>query len=384
MNHPPTILLVIPIYNEEANITRAVAETINYLETQTVYSYKVLVTDNASTDNSPQIVKNLIKKYPQLSYLRLPEKGRGLALKEAWEQSEEDIVAYMDVDLSSPLEYLPQILDPIINNEADITFGSRLKKPGKAIGRTLKREVTSRVYNRLLQFMLGAKFKDAQCGFKAVRKTTFLEIADQIQNTTWYFDSEMLLLAQYKNYRLQEIPIIWTDDPHSTVKIISTANDNLHHMWRMFKTYKPHSLLYILWWFLFIGGLSTIATLILYSLLRFIVDPQIANIIALTITTIANTVANKRISFRNANKEPIIKTLTISVLSYLSYWIPTATGLWILNHAHLETNLLAEVFTLIIGTVIGMGLKFLLFKIVYHKPVSKPYEVIETTSVAKI
>lgn len=372
-NENPHVLLVIPIYNEEKIIENTVRETIKYLNENTKYSYILVVADNASTDSSPEIVKNLQKEIPFLEYVRLPKKGRGLALHTVWKDFNAEVVAYMDADLSSPLTSLPNIIDPILNNESDVTFGSRLLPPGQAINRKGKRELTSQGYNFLLQFILGATFKDAQCGFKAISKEKFNQVEEEIKNQNWFYDTELLLISQYKGLRLKEVPITWVDDPDSSVKVFKTIVENLKEMGRVYFTYRPESVFIKLFKFAIIGVLSTVGTALLFFLLRFVLDPQLANIVSLSTATILNTIANKRFAFKNKTKDPWGKTIIISAISFLLFWIPTAGSLWLLhNFFGVEDNYALETFIVMVASFFGTLMKFIFFSIIYKTKPTQP------------
>ena len=369
----PHVLIVIPIYNEEKIIENTVRETIKYLNTETQYSYTLTVADNASTDASATIVKSLVDEFSSLTYVHIPKKGRGLALHTVWKESNADVVAYMDADLSSPLTSLPSIIDPIIRDEADVTFGSRLLPPGEALHRSARRELTSQGYNFLLQFVLGATFKDAQCGFKAISKKKFNKIEEEIKNENWFYDTEVLLISQYKGYRLKEVPIIWTDDPDSTVKVFKTIIENLKEMKRVYFIYKPDSVFAKLFKFAIIGVLSTLGTALLFFLLRFIMPPQIANIVSLATATILNTIANKKFAFKNKTRDPWGKTLIISAISFLLFWIPTAGSLWLLHNAFgIQDNVPLESFIVMVASFVGTLMKFVFFSIIYKTKPTQP------------
>ena len=148
------------------------------------YSWRIIIADNASTDSSSVVARKFAKS-PQISYLKLPKKGRGLALRTAWLESKADVVSYMDVDLSSNLEFFPALLSAIENN-SDIAIGSRLARGSNVVGRTLLREIMSRGYNLLIKAFFSVSFKDAQCGFKAVKKTVFKTLEPLIKNDNWF------------------------------------------------------------------------------------------------------------------------------------------------------------------------------------------------------
>lgn len=383
MSSSKNILIVIPIYNEEKVLKETVETTLHFMETKN-YTYNIVVADNNSTDTSPEIAKNLTKKHEKISYLHLPRKGRGFALRTAWIESEADVLVYMDVDLSSPLKALPDLIDPILNDEADIVFGSRLKKPhGQAINRKFTREITSRGYNMLLQFFMGAEFQDAQCGFKAISKQAFLTLEPETKNNTWFFDSEILLLGQYKKLRLKEIGIRWEDDPQSSVNVVATAIENLKEMWRMYFLYHPQSLFHKLFTFGFIGGLSTLGQAGLFLLLRFFLPSQFANFISLTVLTLINTLANKKFSFRNKSKEKFHHVFLVSIISFLVFWIPTSGALFITHEVFgIVDEPIVETLVILFSSLVGTILKYIFLSYIYTptKVLKRDKNPVETLS----
>lgn len=230
--------IVIPVYNEEEQVEKSVLKLRQFLTNNfSLFSWNIVVADNASTDKTGKIVSELIKKNSKISYLRLEEKGRGRALKKAWEKSRAEIVAYMDVDLSTHLKHVPELINSIKKEKYDISIGSRLLT-GSMTKRSLKREIISQIYNLIIKLMHKTKFSDAQCGFKAIKKDVFCKLLPLIQNNEWFFDSELLIIAEKKGYKIHEIPVEWNEDMGSTVKIIPTAMEDLKGLWRLYKT-KP-------------------------------------------------------------------------------------------------------------------------------------------------
>lgn len=226
--------IVIPAYNEEIALPANIPILYNYCRNNlSEYEWKIIIADNASTDSTSAVAKKFAKS-PQISYLKLPKKGRGLALRTVWLGSKADIVSYMDVDLSSNLEFFPALLSAIENN-SDIAIGSRLAKGANVVGRTFLREIMSRGYNLLIKAFFSVSFKDAQCGFKAIKKSVFQNLEPLIENNNWFFDSEMLILAEKSGYKIAEIPISWHDDPSSTVKVARTASEDLEGLFRLWK-----------------------------------------------------------------------------------------------------------------------------------------------------
>jgi len=227
-----TVDIVIPVYNEEVALPRCVATLREYLETTCPYVWSITLANNASRDGTPAVAEALASEDPRVRTFSLAEKGRGRALRTAWLASEADIVAYMDVDLSTDLESFLPLVEPLAQGEADVAIGSRLRD-GARVTRSLKRESISRAYNLLLKTAFGSGFSDAQCGFKALRRDVALTLLPEVENQEWFFDTELLLLAEAKGFRLHEVPVAWVEDRDSRVKIIPAVLEDLKGMWRV-------------------------------------------------------------------------------------------------------------------------------------------------------
>ncbi|MBN1315188.1 MAG: glycosyltransferase family 2 protein [Anaerolineales bacterium] len=217
--------VVIPVYNEEIDLEPSIDRLRTYLVENCPYSWRIVIADNASNDRTPDIAQELVDRLPdQVGYIRLPVKGRGRALRRAWLESKADAVCYMDVDLSTGLEYLNPLVEPLMTGEKHVAIGSRLMPGSQVVDRTPLREFTSRVYNAIIWLMFpGRSFVDAQCGFKALSRQAVQELVPQIKDNAWFFDTELLLRAEKAGYRIHQVPVRWVDDPASTVNVIDTA-----------------------------------------------------------------------------------------------------------------------------------------------------------------
>jgi glycosyltransferase involved in cell wall biosynthesis len=225
--------VVIPVYNEENDLAPSVAKLRQFLLENAPYDWRIVVADNASTDRTLDIARELTERYPgEVGYVYLDQKGRGRALRRAWTESDADIVSYMDVDLSTDLGAFPALIDSLIDSEYDVAIGSRLKK-GAQVERGLKREFISRTYNLIIKLMFRNEFSDAQCGFKAVTSHVVRDVVPLIKDQAWFFDSELLLLAERMGYKVFEVPVKWTDDPDTRVKIASTAWEDIKGLFRV-------------------------------------------------------------------------------------------------------------------------------------------------------
>ena len=226
-----TVDIVVPVYNEEKVLPRSILILTEYLRDNLRNPWQVIIADNASTDGTRSVSEDLCQRYAGVSYLPIPQKGRGRALRTAWLGSSADIVSYMDVDLSTDLAHLPQLLEAI-EQGYHIAIGSRLSK-GSRVTRSLKREVTSRTYNLLIKSMFMTPFADAQCGFKALTRQTAQAIVPNIENNNWFFDTELLIIAAKRGYKIKSVPVKWDDDPNTTVNITQTAAEDVKGLFRM-------------------------------------------------------------------------------------------------------------------------------------------------------
>lgn len=226
--------VIIPVYNEERDLPKCVAKLRARLGADCPYRWRIVVANNASKDGTLEVAKRLKAEHPgEVDFIHLDQKGRGRALKKAWLASDADVRAYMDVDLSTDLDYFLPMIDPLMKGEYHVATGSRLK-PGAKVTRGLKREFISRSYNLIVKIMFPSKkFWDAQCGFKAITREAAEKLLPHIVDNAWFFDSEMLLRAEQQGYPIWEVPVKWDDDPDSRVKIVSTATEDLKGLWRV-------------------------------------------------------------------------------------------------------------------------------------------------------
>lgn len=232
----PSVEVVVPIYNEEKELTSSIKKLRNHLtKNLTDYRWHITIADNASTDKSLTIAKDLTKTLSGVGYYHLPQKGRGRAVKAVWKNSACDYLAYTDVDLSTDLKSLQPMLNAL-EKGFDIAIGSRLLKNSKVVKRPLKREILSRVYNILIHLLFGVHFSDAQCGFKAVTRRVVIKLIPHIQDNAWFFDSELLIVGEKSGFKIYEEPVYWIDNPGSTVRVLGTVTGDLKGLWRLFTT----------------------------------------------------------------------------------------------------------------------------------------------------
>ncbi|HEX9176409.1 MAG TPA: dolichyl-phosphate beta-glucosyltransferase, partial [Mycobacterium sp.] len=230
----PVLDIVVPVYNEQVNLANSVRRLRRYLRQHFPFEARITIADNASTDDTPQIAAQLAEDLTDVRVVRLEQKGRGRALHDVWSTSDAPVLAYMDVDLSTDLAALAPLVAPLISGHSDLAIGSRLAR-GSRVVRGAKREVISRCYNLLLKSALAAGFSDAQCGFKAIRSDVARRLLPHVTDTGWFFDTELLVLAQRSGLRIHEVPVDWVDDPDSRVDIVATAAADLKGITRLMK-----------------------------------------------------------------------------------------------------------------------------------------------------
>jgi putative flippase GtrA len=305
--------IVIPVYNEQRVLRESISRLHAYLAAELPYPFRITIADNASTDATLDTALDLAEQYSHVDVVHLDQKGRGRALRTVWAASDAEVVAYMDVDMSTGLDAFLPLIAPLMSGHSDLAIGSRLAK-GAAVVRGPRREVISRTYNLLLRSTLAARFSDAQCGFKAGRTEVVQALLPRIEDQAWFFDTELLLLAERSGLRIHEVPVDWVDDPDSRVDIAATVAEDLKGMWRVGRqaisggfsppvpartlaARLPQGMRRQLPRFIAVGVLSTLAYLVLFTLLRPMAPAYVANTLALAITAIANTAANRRFTF---------------------------------------------------------------------------------------
>ncbi len=233
-----TLDIVLPVYNEEKILYKSVLILLDFLKKKCNIKWQISIADNGSTDNTPVIGKQLARKYDEVEYISLPFKGRGRALRTVWLNSKADILSYMDIDLSTDLNCFMPMIEPLIEGQADIAIGSRFKAQAK-VKRGLKREILSRGYITLIKLFFNCTFTDAQCGFKAITRSAASVLIPRIKNQNWFFDAELLLLADHYGFRIFEVPVHWVDDPDSRVKILRTVKEHFGGLVRMRLSLNP-------------------------------------------------------------------------------------------------------------------------------------------------
>ncbi|MFL6296979.1 MAG: glycosyltransferase [Actinomycetes bacterium] len=277
--HGPLVEIVVPVHNEQQVLEASVERLHEYLVSSFPFAFRITIADNASSDGTWLLARRLAERLPDVRAVHVAQKGRGRALRQVWGASDADVVAYMDVDLSTGLEALLPLVAPLLSGHSDLAIGTRLAN-GAAVVRGPKRELVSRCYNLLLRTAMRARFTDAQCGFKAGRTGVVQALLPVVEDQAWFFDTELLLAAQRSGLRIHEVPVDWVEDTDSHVDVLQTALDDLRGMARVARRQLPS--------FAAIGAVSTLAYLGLFWVLRSALSAVAANALALLVTAVAN------------------------------------------------------------------------------------------------
>ena len=339
----PAVDVVVPVHNEQAVLAESIRRLHDHLSEALPVGWRIVIADNGSTDATERVAMALADDLPNVELLALTEKGRGRALRAAWERSDAEVVAYMDVDLSTDLRALPPLLAPLFSGHSDLAVGSRLAS-GSRVVRGAKRELISRGYNKLLRAILGARFSDAQCGFKAIRADAARLVLPAVRDEGWFFDTELLVLAQRHGMRIHEVPVDWVEDPDSRVDIVATALTDLRGIARLLAETR-------LTRFLAIGIVSTIAYALLFLALHGALGPQGANALALGLTAVANTHANRRLTFRIRGRLALLRQHAAGALVYVLTLGLTSGSLVVLHGLASNPSRAVELTVLVAASV---------------------------------
>jgi putative flippase GtrA len=388
----PVLDVTIPVYNEERDLEQCLRRLHAYLSNSFPHTFRITVADNASTDSTLQAAERVARELREVTVIHLAEKGRGNALRRVWLASQSPVLAYMDVDLSTDLAALGPLLAPLISGHSDLAIGTRLTRSSRVV-RGPKREFISRGYNFLLHSLMGAHFTDAQCGFKAIRADVAQQILPHTLDNAWFFDTELLVLAEKCGLRVYEVPVDWTDDPDSSVDIVQTAMADLRGMARLSKDLvsgripvpelraalargpipaasrrqersRSASLFGQLVRFGSVGVASTMAYLLIYLLCRGVMDPQLANFLAMLITAVANTAANRRFTFGIQGSSDAARHHLAGLLVFCVGLALTSGALAALHGASAGApDRWVELVTVTAANLVATAVRFLLFRL---------------------
>jgi glycosyltransferase involved in cell wall biosynthesis len=378
----PMLDVVVPVHNEQATLADSIHRLHRHLREHFPFSARITIADNASVDDSPRIAAELAAELSDVRVVRLEQKGRGRALDAVWSTSDAPVLAYMDVDLSTDLAALAPLVAPLISGHSDLAIGTRLGR-GARVVRGPKREIISRCYNLILKSTLAARFSDAQCGFKAIRADVAQRLLPHVADRGWFFDTELLVLAERSGLRIHEVPVDWVDDPDSRVDIIATATADLRGIGRLLRGFTsgsipvntiaaqlgssrmsaaPRSLFRQAVRFGAVGVVSTAAYVVLFMLMQPWAGAQAANLIALLLTAIGNTAANRRFTFgvdgrANATRHHI-EGLTVFAIALAI----TSGALGVLHAAVAQPHHLLELGVLVVANLVATAVRFVLLR----------------------
>ncbi|WP_109529017.1 MULTISPECIES: bifunctional glycosyltransferase family 2/GtrA family protein [Nocardia] len=376
----PVLDVVIPVYNEETDLGVCVRRLHSYLNSGFPFPARITIADNASTDDTMQVARLLEDELDDVRVVHLDAKGRGRALRTVWEQSDAMVVAYMDVDLSTDLNALLPLVAPLISGHSDVAIGTRLAANSRVV-RGPKREFISRCYNLILRASLRARFSDAQCGFKAMRTDIARRLLPLVQDGEWFFDTELLVLAERSGLRIHEVPVDWIDDPDSTVDIVDTARKDLLGVWRLGRGLTtgalpleelrrsvgreplvpgvPLGMVGQVVRFAIVGVVSTLAYALLYLAAQPFTGPQIANFLALLVTAIGNTAANRAFTFGVRGTNGAVAHQFQGLLIFTFGLAVTSGSLFSLHRWAPDASVHLELFVLVLANLVATLSRFL-------------------------
>jgi glycosyltransferase involved in cell wall biosynthesis len=378
--------VVVPVRNEEHDLAPSIRRLVAYLRESFPFTARVTIADNGSTDGTWAIADGLACELAEVRAIHMELPGRGRALRAIWSESDADVLAYMDVDLSTDLNALLPLVAPLLSGHSDLAIGTRLARGSRVI-RGPKRELISRSYNMLLRTCMGARFSDAQCGFKAIRRDQARALLPLTQDTGWFFDTELLVLAERAGLRIHEIPVDWVDDLDSRVDIIATALADLRGMTRLGVGFargtiqvpqlrgpslavrrpgagrdKSYDLPLQIARFVVIGAISTIVYLVLYLLLRGVMSAQAANLASLLVTAIANTAANRRVTFGISGRLNAARHQFKGLITFGIGLALTAGSLGILHAYSAHPSRGDEIAVLLDANLVAAAIRFALYR----------------------
>jgi putative flippase GtrA len=381
----PQVEIVVPVRDEERDLGPSVRRLDAYLRTSFPFTARIIIADNGSTDGTWSVAESLAAELDLVRAAHLAESGRGRALRSIWSGSDAEVLAYMDVDLSTDLNALLPLVAPLLSGHSDVAIGTRLAR-GARVVRGPRREFISRGYNLLLHATLGARFSDAQCGFKAISRARAQVLLPLTKDTSWFFDTELLILAQQAGLRIHEVPVDWTDDTDSRVKVAATMLADLRGIARLGTGLLRGSIRvpYLgdtappgqaeaasaaqaglrrqLAGFAVVGAVSTVAYIGLYLVLRSAMPAQLANALSLLSTAVANTAANRRYTFGIRGRSRAGRHQARGLLAFGTGLALTAAALAGLHAADPQPGRGLEVTVLVAASLVATLLRFVLYR----------------------
>jgi len=376
--------IVVPVRDEERDLGPSIRRLAAYLSTRFPFRAVVTIADNGSTDRTWAVARALAAEFDAVRTVHLDQSGRGRALRSVWSASDADVLAYMDVDLSTDLNALLPLVAPLLSGHSDLAIGTRLAR-GARVVRGPRREVISRCYNMLLHATLGAGFSDAQCGFKAIRADKARLLLPLTRDTGWFFDSELLVLAERAGLRIHEVPVDWVDDPDSRVKVVATALADLRGIARLRwglsrgtirvprlggrvppgrpgEPARRGGLYRQLARFLAVGVASTLAYVVLYLGLRTGLSAQLANAISLLATALLNTAVNRRFTFGIRGRPDLARHQAQGLLAFGAGLALTSGALAALHAVAAHPARATEVTVLVLANLLATAIRFVIYR----------------------
>jgi len=380
--------IVVPVFNEEAVLESTVRRLHRSLAGQFEERWRITIADNASIDRTPLIANRLAEELDRVGVLRIPEKGRGRALNRAWLASPARVVGYVDADLSTDLRALAPLIAPLLSEHSDVAIGTRLNRAARVV-RGARRELVSRSYNTLLR-TIGVRVSDAQCGFKAMRGEVAQRLLPHVSDTGWFFDTELLMLAECVGLRIHEVPVDWIDDPESKVDVVPTAVEDIRGVLRvtsaLIRGRIPISAIYSelgrrplvpaerpgflaqVARFAAVGAASTVAYAMLFLLLQTVVSAQVANFLALLLTAIANTWANRMFTFGVRGPDRFVVHQVKGLVVFGLAWALTSGSLGVLTWVMPGAGPTVELLVLTGANLLATLLRFALLRVWVFRP----------------
>lgn len=374
-----TVDIVVPVHNEADGLAGSVRRLVAHLPEAVPYPARITIADNASTDGTWEVAQRLARDVAGVRAVRLEAKGRGRALHHVWSTSDAPVLAYMDADLSTDLAALGPLLAPLVAGHSDVAIGTR-HAPAASVARGPKREVLSRGYNLLLRAVLGARFSDAQCGFKAIRADAGELLLPHVEDTGWFFDTELLVLAERAGLRIHEVPVDWVDDAESSVDVVATAVADLRGVWRVLTGLvtgripvgdmraavarrrapaTPDGPLFVqMVRFGLVGVASTAVHATLFVALREVLAAQAANATSLLIAAVANTAANRHWTFAAGGRGRLTRHYLQALVVFFTALALTSGALAVLHSVEPAPARAVEVVVLVGAAVSATLLRF--------------------------
>ena len=375
----PDVEIVVPVYNEQDQLAPHIRRLASYVAEHLPVRVRITIADNASTDDTWSIAEKLAAEMPAVLAMHLAEKGRGRALRTAWAASDAKVLVYMDLDLSTDLAALLPLVAPLLSGHSDLAIGSRLAASSRVV-RGLKRESLSRGYNFLIRAALATRFSDAQCGFKAIRADCAVVMLPLVQDNGWFFDTELLVLAEKAGLRIHEVPVDWIDDPGSTVDIAKTVTGDLRGIARLVRDLAggripfgsisdqiltrgaPRSLAGQVLRFSAVGVISTLLYATIYLLGRDDLGALTANFFALGVAAVANIAMNRSYTFGLSGSGHRLRQQLQAFAVVVLGWVCTSSALLLIDAHHRGPRPVLELTVLVVANLVVTAVRFALMR----------------------